>query len=76
MRKGQRKLEKIKKYKGKVQIKSKAKSSQQHLTFIPYALGNVVPLSPIYLGQRGRNRRFTMKAFCFGESLHACKCVE
>jgi hypothetical protein len=48
MRKGQRKLEKNKKYKGKVQIKSKAKSSQQHLiTFIPYAMGNVVPLSPI-----------------------------
>jgi len=31
----------------------KAKSSQQHLTSIPFALASVVLLSPVYMGSKG-----------------------
>jgi hypothetical protein len=43
------------------------KSSRYYFTFIPYALADVLLLSPIYMGQTGRTLSFTVVAFYFGE---------
>jgi hypothetical protein len=51
----------------------KAKGSK-HLTFIPYALANVVLFSPIYVGQRGRTLYFKVKPAILG-SVHSFICL-
>jgi hypothetical protein len=42
--------------------------SPYHLTFIPYALGNGVLLSPYISSPKGRNYILQNIAFCLGES--------
>jgi hypothetical protein len=47
------------------------KCSPYQLTFIPYALANVVILSPLYVGQTGLtlNSKNWSFCFCYGELL-------
>ncbi len=52
-------------------LRCSPKSSQQHLIFIPYAFANIVPLSPIQVGQKGGTLYFKIEPYILG-TLHSC----